>query len=179
MNLRIGRRTVLLLSAASLSATGVAGTATPAGADLPAPSNTSTVTVTRTPRPTPLVLNMRVGRHPAYDRVVFVLSGPAPGYRVGYVRRLVRDGSGDPVHLPGMAFLAVRLTPAVAHCEDNGLNVYSGPRRQTPKLPTLRGVAFTGDFESVVSFGLGLSHKAGFRVMTLSSPRRIVVDVAH
>jgi hypothetical protein len=40
-------------------------------------------------------------------------------------------------------------------------------------------VAFVGDFEATVSVGLGLRHKAGFRVFTLHDPTRIVVDVAH
>jgi hypothetical protein len=46
-------------------------------------------------------------------------------------------------------------------------------------MPSLRGVAFTGDFEGVVSFGLSLSHRAPFRVFTLSAPSRIVIDLRH
>ncbi len=36
-----------------------------------------------------------------------------------------------------------------------------------------------GDFEGVVTFGLGLRERAGFRVFNLSNPTRIVVDVGH
>ncbi|HEX2411108.1 MAG TPA: molybdopterin-dependent oxidoreductase [Solirubrobacteraceae bacterium] len=35
------------------------------------------------------------------------------------------------------------------------------------------------DFEGVVTFGLGLRRKTGFRVLRLTSPKRLVVDVAH
>jgi hypothetical protein len=49
----------------------------------------------------------------------------------------------------------------------------------TPRCPNLRQVKGAGDFEGVVSFGLGLRHKAGFRVFRLTGPTRIVIDVAH
>jgi hypothetical protein len=40
-------------------------------------------------------------------------------------------------------------------------------------------VKIAGDFEGVVSFGLGLRRKTGFRVFRLTAPTRIVIDVAH
>ncbi len=46
-------------------------------------------------------------------------------------------------------------------------------------MPMLRGVAFTGDFEGTVSFGLALSHLDTFRVLELHSPDRLVIDVHH
>jgi hypothetical protein len=45
--------------------------------------------------------------------------------------------------------------------------------------PVLRQLKLAGDFEGVVSFGLGLRGKHGFRVFRLSRPSRVVVDVAH
>ena len=36
-----------------------------------------------------------------------------------------------------------------------------------------------GDFEGVVTFGLGVRHRTGFRVFRLTDPTRIAVDVAH
>ena len=50
---------------------------------------------------------------------------------------------------------------------------------QTPLCSNLRQVKKAGDFEGVVSFGLGLRRRTGFRVFRLSAPTRIVVDVAH
>ena len=49
----------------------------------------------------------------------------------------------------------------------------------TPRCPNLRQVKLAGDFEGVVSFGLGLRRKTGFRVFRLTAPTRIVVDVRH
>jgi hypothetical protein len=43
----------------------------------------------------------------------------------------------------------------------------------------LRGVAFTGDFEGQISFGLALRHRSDLRVLELHAPNRIVIDVRH
>ena len=40
----------------------------------------------------------------------------------------------------------VDLTPAYAH-DDNGDNVYDGPKIARPRFDTLKALAFTGDFE--------------------------------
>jgi hypothetical protein len=31
----------------------------------------------------------------------------------------------------------------------------------------------------VLSFGVGVDHRAGFRVLALTSPSRVAIDVAH
>ena len=53
------------------------------------------------------------------------------------------------------------------------------PIVRTPRFPTLQQVEEAGDFEGVVSFGVGLRRRTGFRAFHLSSPGRIVLDVAH
>jgi hypothetical protein len=49
----------------------------------------------------------------------------------------------------------------------------------TPGYPTLKQISISGDFESVLSFGLGLSRTAGFRVERVQSPDRLVLDLAE
>jgi hypothetical protein len=49
----------------------------------------------------------------------------------------------------------------------------------SPLCANLQQVKAVGDFEGVVSFGLGLRRKTGFRVFRLTDPTRIVIDVAH
>jgi hypothetical protein len=171
---------VAAVAAVALSAAG-AGAASAAASNLSQPTSTRAVQVVKYPRPAPLVLDMRFGVHSTYDRVVIDLSGPLTGYSVGYVSRLTYDGSGKAVPLSGKAFLAIRLSPANAHAfvDEHALNVYSGPRLTWPGMPTVKGAAMTGDYEAVVSFGLALDHKAGFRVFTLKNPSRLVVDIAH
>jgi hypothetical protein len=177
---RQSRRLIAVLtSIVALTSLTLTGAAT--ASDMRTPSNTKTVQSAAYPRPTPLVLDLRYGTHSTYDRVVVDLSGPVTGYRVGYVNRLRYDGSGAPVPLSGKAFLQINVQPANAHVDVDGhvLNVYSGPKLTRPGLPTIKGIAKLGDYEGVVSFGLALDHKGGFRVFTLTNPSRLVIDVAH
>jgi hypothetical protein len=139
---------------------------------------TAAVAVVHTSQPSPVVTNLRAGRHARYDRVVVDISGALTGYRVGYVSKLVGGESGKPIHLQGNAFLAVRLSPAVAHGEA-GHPLYMGPRRQVLGMPMLLGTALTEDFEDNVSFGLALERHTDFRVFTLSGPSRLVIDIRH
>lgn len=140
--------------------------------------DTSRVHVTHDVRPTPEVVNLRVGRHATYDRLVVDFQGKLPGYDVGYVKELRYDGSGDRVPLDGARFLQIRVTPAVAH-DSHGHSVYEGPQLQRYQMPTLRGVAFLGDYEGTVSFGVALSHVDTFRVLEVSAPNRLVIDLHH
>jgi hypothetical protein len=114
--------------------------------------------------------------HPGYDRIVMRFRFARPGYDVRFVTKIVPP-SGVPVSLPGRAKLRVRLEPARAHAVATGAALL--PRVLTPHCTNPRRVRLAEDFEGVVTFGLGLDHRAGFRVLRLTSPTRVVVDVAH
>lgn len=114
-----------------------------------------------------------VGRHPSFDRVVFSFTDAIPGYAVSYVRNVVSDAKGDIVALPGQAFLRIVFRPASSY------QTYSGADTITPLFPTLLQVRAAGDFEGYLSFGIGLSKRAGFRVLTLTQPYRVAIDLAH
>jgi hypothetical protein len=165
-------------AAATVTATlAMATLAAPTG--LAAPTwGTGPVFVQRNVSPVPRVVDLRVGRHAHFDRIVIDLHGKIPGYAASYVHRLRYDGSGDLVPLHGRRFILVTVTPGTAHRAD-GTSVYAGPELQQYSLPTLRGVAVTGDFEGTVSFGLALRRSAAFRVLVLHAPNRLVVDVRH
>jgi hypothetical protein len=125
---------------------------------------------------TPTLVDVRVGRHPAFDRVVFEFRGGLPDHRVSYVDQLVEDGSGRPVSVAGAADLKVVFQAANAHEEDGSPSV--SPRRFSPGLPAVKEVAQVGDFEAVVSYGIGIDRRRPITVSTLSGPSRLVVDVA-
>ena len=114
-----------------------------------------------------------VGRHAAYDRVVFTFREGIPGYTIGYVSEVRSDPQGDLVALPGQAFLRIVFHPSSAY------HSYTGTGSITPIFPALLQVRTAGDFESYLSFGAGLSQRAGFRVFALTQPYRVVMDVAH
>lgn len=138
---------------------------------------TTPVTVENPRARHPEVLDLRWAEHPGFDRVVIDVHGRAPGYAVRYVDQLTRDGSGDPVRMRGRVKLEIALRPAQAH-DRQGAPTYTGPRRRLIDLPSLRGTAFLGDFEGVVTFGFGLRTRP-YRVFTLSNPSRVVIDFKH
>jgi hypothetical protein len=116
------------------------------------------------------------GCHATFDR--FVVRGrlATPGYDVRYVSKIVGDASGQTIALLGTKRIRVVIRPARGHTSA-GANLL--PSTLTPKCSNLRQVKKAGDFEGVVSYGLGLSRKTGFRVFRLSGPTRVVIDIAH
>ncbi|MFE2875349.1 hypothetical protein ACFXG6_12425 [Streptomyces roseus] len=129
-------------------------------------------------RPTPLVVNARWGGHCTYDRIVIDLRGYVPRATVTRVPRLVHDGSGAPVPLAGKHFLQIRLHPAAAH-DRTGAGTYRGPRLVRIRLPQLKGLALTGDFEGYVTFGAAFGAEPSVTSFPLHAPERLVLDVAH
>jgi hypothetical protein len=124
----------------------------------------------------PTLVDARAGRHPGFDRVVFEFRGAVPQHRIRYVGQLVQDGSGNPVSVAGAADLKVVFHGANAHDQDGSPSV--SPRRFSPGLPAVREIAQVGDFEAVVSYGIGIDHRRPIRVSTLSGPSRLVIDVS-
>jgi hypothetical protein len=116
------------------------------------------------------------GCHATFDR--FVIRGrlATPGYAVRYVDKVIADGSGKTVSLLGTKRIHVVIRPARGHTS-GGTDLL--PSVLTPLCPNLRQVKGAGDFEGVVSFGIGLRRKTGFRVFRLTAPTRVVIDVLH
>ena len=110
---------------------------------------------------------------PKYDRVVFEFSGPVPLLRIEHVKDMIADGSGLPVSIPGRAILLVRLTPARAH-DDAGQA--TAPNHMAPKLPVVKAIVSAGDFEGIVTYGIGLGKKADMRIVTMDNANRLVID---
>ena len=120
---------------------------------------------------------IRAGRHAGFDRVVFEFGGGAvPGYHIEYVDRPVRAcGSGDTVKVAGDGWLSVRLVPAQAHTDAGRPTVKYRERRL--RFPILKELQSTCDFEGEVEWVLGVSSPNRYRVMELSDPARLVIDI--
>jgi len=73
------------------------------------------------------------------------------------------------------------VNPAWGHDQFPPSNpiTYTGPTTLTPCDPTLVQAKWVDEFEGYLTFGLGLSHQTGFRVLELHQPSRLVIDVAH
>ncbi|HEV3399167.1 MAG TPA: hypothetical protein VG693_07735 [Actinomycetes bacterium] len=125
---------------------------------------------------TPTLVDVRAGSHTGYDRVVFEFRGAVPEHRIRYVDQLVEDGTGDPVSVAGAADLEVVFEGANAHEEDGSPTI--SPRRFSPGLPAVKEIAQLGDFEAVVSYGIGVDQRRPIQVSTLSNPSRLVVHIS-
>lgn len=128
---------------------------------------------------TAILRRIRAARQASFDRIVFEFSGDAvPGYHIEYVDRPVRAcGSGNTVKVAGDGWLSVRLTPAQAHTDAGRPTVPYRERRL--RLPVLKELQSTCDFEGQVEWVLGVSSPNRYRVMELSNPTRLVVDIRH
>jgi hypothetical protein len=169
--------TVVLVAAATPPPTSAAASpvrvAHPAGAERGAPPSVG------------LLQAIRTGRHRGYDRLVLQFTGTnPPAHRIRYVDEVRADPSDRPVTLRGRAALHVVLEGATLDTaprepDPSKAQRYRGPARVTPGLPLLKDVAVAGDFEGVLSFGVGLARPAGLRVLTLTGPARLVIDFRY
>jgi hypothetical protein len=167
--LLVAATAALLLTAVFNPTAGLAST--------PPGFSTDPKVVEHPPVGSPTLVGLRAGRHPGFDRVVFQLDGPIPSYySVRYVPVVRLDGSGERLRLRGNAFLEV-VVRAPTHDED--YRPVLSPTRLRPDFPALREVSAPGSFEGQTTAGIGVTRKVGFRVFELTSPTRIVIDLAH
>lgn len=122
---------------------------------------------------------IRTARNSSYERLVLEFTGPYGPAKVRYVPVVRADPSNKIVPLRGSSFLQIVVHGAVAHYQATPITPYSGPSTVTPGYPTIKELSISGDFEAVLSLGVGLDRTAGFRVSRLNTPDRLVVDVAE
>lgn len=125
--------------------------------------------------PVPVITAIRTGTHPdcGYDRIVFNIRGPVPGYDIRYVRKAAAAAAAVRA-FPGRWYLLITIHPAQG---DSGSGASTIARLSAVTgYPVLRGYAVTGDFEGVLSVAIGLAKPAAFRVGRLAG--RLYVDVA-
>lgn len=130
---------------------------------------------------TSLLTNVRAGRHPGYDRVVFEFRNGIPGYDVRYVEPpVLADGSGEEVAVAGSAVLLVRTEPALDAdlTQESAPRTYTGPARFSPDTAAVVELVRIGGFEAVLTWAVGVDGKQPFRVTRLQDPARLVIDVA-
>lgn len=115
------------------------------------------------------ITNVRAGRNFCFDRLVFDIQGPNPGYDVKYVSTVYDVAAGRPLNVPGGAKLQVVVFA----------NGFSSRTPSVAGFSTFRSVVYGGTFEAVTVYGLGVRARLPFRVFTLPSPNRLVIDVAN
>ena len=127
----------------------------------------------------PLLADVRTGEHEGYDRITFEFEGDGrPAYRVEYITPPATGcGSGLPYTIAGTVLLQVKFSNTNAHDQQGNSTIDAN--EITPGLPTLLEGELTCDFEADVTWALGLSYHADFRVLELENPARIAVDLQH
>jgi hypothetical protein len=125
--------------------------------------------------PAPILVGFRAAHHSGFDRIVFEFAGTVPARRqVRYVNRLIADPSGRIVPIAGRAVLQVSFYRAAAH---NSSGRPTATASTAFALPNVMAVVRSGDFESVVSYGIGLAKRTPVHVLTLTRPSRVVIDI--
>jgi hypothetical protein len=114
-----------------------------------------------------------------FDRVVFTFRGSrTPGYRTEYVDKPIHDcGAGNVIPVAGNGWLQVQLSQSQAHTDAGQPTVRE--RNRMLNQPNLKQLVDTCDFEGEVIWVLGLASPNRYRVVELTNPPRLVVDVKH
>ncbi len=126
------------------------------------------------------VSDIRIGRQPGFDRVVFALGGTgSPGWQVSYTDSAVQDGSGKTVDVAGQAILEVLILGS-AYPFDSVVPPFAGPDPVTdPSTPAITGVYKKLVYEGTTQSFIGIDAAAPpFAVTALADPPRLVVDIA-
>ena len=125
------------------------------------------------------IVDVRVGTHSGYDRIVFEFVGGVPAFEIEEAAPpFYQDGSGNEFDVSGSSHRRVILRGASRMGTDGSLG-YTGPNEIAPGFPQLVELEQAGDFEAVSTWVIGLASDACIRVLTLSGPDRLVIDVEH
>jgi hypothetical protein len=134
------------------------------------------------------LVDVRVGAHPDFDRVVFEFEAPGPDMRgeTGIPHYVIKsakppfteDPSDLPIDVEGSAFARIVLQGASGYDFD-GNATYDGPRRLTPGFETVTDVVEGGDFEATMTWIFGLSQRSCWQIHELHDPDRLVIDFIH
>ena len=135
------------------------------------------VRVTRSGEPA-LLNAVRVTKNAGFDRLVFEFGERVPGYRIEYINRPARDcESGQLRRVDGSGRLELQFFPAQAHAE-HGEPVFR-VRKLKPALSVVRELERTCDRNGVVTWVVGTEAVNRYRAYELTSPPRLVVQIAH
>jgi len=125
------------------------------------------------------ITDVRVGTHESYDRVAIQFSGGLPQTVIeGVLPPFFADASGLPLDVAGTAFLKVTMNDATKVSPDGGVT-YAGARNFEPGFARIVQLIEGGDSEAVSTWYIGLDGGGCYRVLALTSPSRLVIDIEH
>lgn len=125
------------------------------------------------------IVDVRVGTHDGYDRVVFEFEQGTPELTLDRAEPpFVQDGSGLPIEVDGDSVLGLVMRGGTKQT-DTGTSSYDGSTDISPALPALVHLIEGGDFERQSTWYLGLTGESCVRVLLLDAPPRLVIDIEH
>ena len=164
-------------AAPPVAAPPVAAPASAASGDTVAFAGTTAPTTVARPGAVATLVAVRTGAQAGGgERVVLEFAEDSlPGHAIAYEDDPRACGSGERVRVAGAARLVVRLEPARAHTDAGESTIAA--RRLAPGGAIVRELVASCDFEATVAWVIGLDRRRPYRVLTLASPARLVVDV--
>ena len=127
------------------------------------------------------IVDVRVGTHDDYDRVVFEFDSGIPEFTLDQAEPpFTEDGSGFPIDVEGESFLVLIMRGGTKQT-DTGASSYDGPTDFDPGLTRLVDLVEGGDFEAQSTWYFGLASESCVRVLTLTDDgtARLVIDIEH
>lgn len=125
------------------------------------------------------IVDVRVGEHDGYDRVVFEFEDGIPEFVLSQAEApYTEDPSGNPIEVSGDAVLQLVMIGGTSISPDYE-QTYTGPFEFDPGFSKLVHLVEAGDFEAVSSWYIGLAGDSCARVLTLDGPDRLVIDIEH
>lgn len=127
-----------------------------------------------------VITAVRTGVHEGYDRLVVDFTGTGtPGWDAQWVEEAYTQGKGDQITVEGDHLLLLRGTGVTMPVLPEQQQVaYQGPSLLPVGGAGLAAAYLDPTFEAQFQLVLGTRTRA-YRVEALSSPTRLVVDVAH
>jgi hypothetical protein len=125
------------------------------------------------------IVDVRVGEHGGYDRVVFEFDGAIPEYILSQASSpYTEDPSGLPIEVQGRAALQLVLLGGTRVTPDYE-TTYDGPLSFDRDFTKLVHLVEAGDFEAVSTWYIGMSAESCARILALDDPTRLVIDIEH
>lgn len=120
------------------------------------------------------LIDVRIAHQSGFDRIVFEFAGgPVPAYTLTRQAstHFIKDPAGQDVTLKGAAGLKLVFHGAKAY------PTYTKPTDLVPSAVVVQEAQQIGDYEGVLSWGIGLSKQSCMRTLELATATRLVIDV--
>jgi len=133
-----------------------------------------------------LLVDARLGAHSEFDRFVLefepnptsAIGGPPDSYSIQWASQPpIQFGSGQEIEIAGTEYLEI-LLHGYAYSRGTVPSEYAGPTEvQARGTINVIEAVFGGEVEGKMVWAIGVNNQTGFRVLEISDPPRLVIDI--